>query len=146
MGSSFGGYLAVSAATFEPGVYKCALAISALYDWGKYIQENKYQQFSGPEYSRLLYKLGAPGKNQQKFDAMAPLRHADQLKAALFIAWGEFDNPELISQSRSMASAADRNHAAVETMSFVNEAGGIHHLEHRLDLYSHIEAFLAKNL
>jgi dienelactone hydrolase len=146
MGSSFGGYLAVSAAAFEPGVYKCALAISSLYDWGKYIQENKYQQFSGPEYSRLLYKLGDPGKNPQKFDAMSPLRHADQLRAALLIVWGEFDSPELISQSKSMATAADRNHVTVETMSFVNEAGGIHHLDHRLELYSHIEAFLAKNL
>src|ERR1022692_3774551 len=146
MGSSFGGYLAVSAAAFEPGLYKCAVSISALYDWGKYIQENKYQQFSGSEYSRLLWKLGDPGKNQQKFDAISPLRHAEQLRTALFIAWGEFDSPELISQSRSMASAADRNHVPVESMSFLNEAGGIHHLEHRIDLYSHIEAFLAKNL
>src|ERR1017187_5273719 len=88
MGSAFGGYLAVSAATFEPGLYKCALSISAMYDWGKYIQESRFQQFSGPEYSRLLHKLGDPGKNPQRFDAMSPLRHPDQIRAGLFVAWG----------------------------------------------------------
>jgi dipeptidyl aminopeptidase/acylaminoacyl peptidase len=146
MGSAFGGYLAVSAATFEPGLYKCALSISALYDWGKFIQESKFQQFSGPEYSRLLHKLGDPSKNSQRFDAMSPLRHPDQLHAGLFIAWGEFDSPEMISQSKDMASAAEHNHAPVETMSFLNESCGVHHLSHQLELYSHIEAFLSKNL
>jgi dienelactone hydrolase len=146
MGTAFGGYLAVSGAAYEPGLYKCAVAISAFYDWGRYIREDKYSQFSNYFYSRYLHKLGDPGKNPQKFDAIAPLRHADQVSSALFVSWGEYDDPELISQARDMASAVERNHVPVETISFLDEAVGVRHYDHKLDLYTHIEAFLAKNL
>jgi hypothetical protein len=45
-----------------------------------------------------------------------------------------------------MASMARRNNANVETIPFVNEATGVRHLAHRIELYQHIEAFLSKNL
>jgi dienelactone hydrolase len=146
MGTSFAGYLAVSGAAYEPGLYKCALSISGFYDWGRYIRQNKYSQFSNAFYSRYLRKLGDPDKNPQKFDGLAPLRHADQVTSALFISWGEYDNPELVSQAKDMASAVERNHVQVETVSYLNEAVGVRHFDHKLDLYTHIEAFLAKNL
>jgi len=146
MGTYFAGYLAAAGAAFEPGLYKCALSISSYYDWGKYIKEDHYSQFSNPIYSRYLRKLGDPSKDPQKFDATAPLRHADQVTSALFITWGEYDDPEMISQSRDMASAVERNHVQVETLSFLDEAIGVRHLDHRIELYTHIEAFLAKNL
>ncbi len=146
MGTSFGGYLALSGAAYDPGLYKCAVSISSFYDWGKYIKEDKYQQYSDANYARYLRKLGDPGKDPQKFDDIAPLRHADRVTSATFIAWGEYDNPELISQSRDMASSVERNHVQTETMSFLDEGNGVRHLAHKLDLYSHIEAFLSKNL
>ncbi len=146
MGSEFGGYLAVAGAAFEPGLYKCALSISAFYDWGKYIREDKYMQFTSPTYSRYLYELGDPSKNAERYDAMSPLPHASQVHSALFVAWGEYDDPELIGQSREMASAAGKNNVPVETRSFLNEAEGVRHLAHKVELYEHIEAFLSKNL
>ena len=146
MGSEFGGYLAVAGAAFEPGLYKCALSISAFYDWGKYIREDKYMQFTNPYYSRYLYELGDPSKNAERYNAMSPLPHASQVHSALFVAWGEYDDPELIGQSKEMASAVERNGMHVETMSFLNEAEGVRHLAHKVELYEHIEAFLSKNL
>jgi dienelactone hydrolase len=146
MGNSFGGYLAVSGAAFEPDLYRCALSISAIYDWGKYIKEAKYRQYTDSYYSRQLYKLGDPDKNPEKFDAISPLHHASQIRAALFVAWGEYDNPESISQSKDVASAVQGNHVPVETMSFLDEGGGVHHFAHLVDLFTHIEAFLAKNM
>lgn len=146
MGTQFGGYLAVAGAALEPGMYKCALSVSAFYDWGKYITESKYAQFSDAMYSRYLFKLGDPHKNPDRFNAMSPLPLAGQIHSALFLAWGEFDNPEVIGQSKDMASMAKRNNPNVETISFVNEANGVSHLAHRIELYQHIEAFLSKNL
>ncbi len=146
MGTYFAGYLAASGAAYERGLYKCALAMSSYFDWGRYIKQDKYGQFSNPIYSRYLRKLGDPDKNPQRFDAIAPLLHAGQVNAALFISWGEYDDPELISQSKDMASAVERNHVQVETLSFLDEAVGVRHLDHKIELYSHIEAFLSKNL
>ena len=146
MGTSFGGYLAVAGATFEPGLYKCAISVSAFYDWGKYISEDKYLQYTDTTYSRYLYKLGDPSKNSSKYDLISPLPHASQCKSALLLAWGEFDTPELISQSKDMASAVERGGAHVETVSYLDEADGVRHLAHKVDLYQHIEDFLSKNL
>ena len=146
MGTSFGGYLAIAGATFEPGLYKCAISVSAFYDWGKYISETKYQQFSNPTYSRYLYKLGDPAKNHARYDEMSPLLHASQAKSAMLFVWGEFDSPELIGQSKEMASAVERNNVHVETLSFLDESDGVRHLAHKVELYQRIEDFLAKNL
>jgi dipeptidyl aminopeptidase/acylaminoacyl peptidase len=146
MGTSFAGYLAAAGVAFEPGLYKCALSMSSLFDWGRYLKEAKISQFSNPYYTRYLRKLGDPDKNPQRFDAMAPLRHADQVTTALFVSWGEYDDPELISQSKDMASAVERNHVQVETLSFLDEGVGVRHLDHKIELYQHIEAFLSKNL
>ena len=68
-------------------------------------------------------------------DVDAPLRHADKVTSAMFITWGEFDDPELIGQSKDMASSVERNHVQVETMSFLDESFGVRHLSHKLDLY-----------
>jgi pimeloyl-ACP methyl ester carboxylesterase len=146
MGTSFGGYLAVAGAAFEPGLYKCAIAVSAFYDWGKYISEDKYQQYTNPTYSRYLHKLGDPASNPERYASMSPLPHASQIHSALLIAWGEYDPPELVGQSKEMASAVQRNNVPVETISFLDEADGVRHLAHRIELYEHIEAFLSKNL
>jgi dienelactone hydrolase len=146
MGQSFGGYLAVSGVAFEPGLYKCALAVSAFVDWGNYIGEDKYLQFSDPSYSRFLRKLGDPATSPDRYRAMSPLPHADQIRAPVFLAWGEYDNPEMIAQDKRLASALKKNGVAAETRSFADEAVGIRHLDHRIELYQRIEAFLAKNL
>ena len=77
---------------------------------------------------------------------MSPLPHAAQIHSALFVAWGEYDSPELIGQSKELASAVQKNSMPVETLSFLDEAYGVRHLAHKIELYEHIEAFLSKNL
>jgi len=147
VGQDFGGYLAVAGTAFEPGLYKCAIATSPMYfDWGRYIKEDKYQQFSNITYSRYLYKLGDPAKNPDRYNSMSPLQHAGDIHAALMITWGEYDDPEMISEAKDMASAVQHNGVQVETDSYLDESWGVRHLDHKIDLYQHIEAFLAKNL
>jgi len=146
LGAEFGGYLAVAGTAFEPGLYKCAVSISAYYDWGRYITELNYLKFTDPTYSRYLYKLGNPSSDPAKFNAMSPLPHAGEIHSALLIAWGEYDNPELIGQSRSMASAAEHAGNHVDTLSYLDESYGVRHLDHKIDYYKNVEAFLSKNL
>jgi dipeptidyl aminopeptidase/acylaminoacyl peptidase len=145
LGGAFGGYLSAAAATFNPGLYKCCVSISAYYDWGRYLREENYSKFSNSIYSRYLHKLGDPKSNAAKFDAMSPLPHAGEFHGAALVVWGEYDNPESISQSRDFAAAVGKSNPS-ETLSYNDEALGVHHLGHEIDLYQHVEAFLAKNL
>ena len=146
VGTSFGGYLALSGAAYEPTLYRCAVAVSPVSDWGKSIQENKYNQYSDPVYSRLMRKLGDPTKDPEKFDAISPLRHAEQIQAAVLIAYGEYDPTYEINEAKNLVSIVRKNHLPADTMSFLNEVNGVRHLGHQVELYSRIEAFLAENL
>ena len=146
MGTSFGGYLALSGVAFEPNLYRCAIAVSPVVDWAGIIKDNKVNKNSGDYYYRLVRKLGDPERDEQKFNAMSPLRHADQIRVPLLISTSEYDSSAQTSDTKSLASAVDRNRVPVETVSYLNEAMGARHLANIVDLNSHIEAFLAKNL
>jgi dienelactone hydrolase len=146
VGTGFGGYLALSGAAFDPGLYRCAAAVSPVVDWARVMQDNKVNQFSDPAYSRMLVKLGDPKRDAEKFDAISPLRHADQIRAALLISNSEYDPSAQVSDTKDLGSTVERNHVPVEMVSFLNEAHGVRHLRAKVELYSRIEAFLAKNL
>jgi len=146
VGTSFGGFLALSGVAFEPDLYRCAVAISAVPDWGRVINDYRHEQYSSAFYSRMVFKLGDPKKEREKFNAMSPLEHAGQIRVPVLLSWSEYDPSVQISDLKSLASAVERNHVPVETMSFVNEADGVHHLGHKLELYTRIEAFLARNI
>jgi dienelactone hydrolase len=146
MGTGFGGFLALSGAAYEPSLYRCVVAVSPVSDWGRLIADYKHDKFFDPFYSRIVRKMGDPGKDPEKWDAIAPLRHADQIRAPGLIAMGEYDPPMDLVGSKNVASAMERNHVPVETMSFWDEAGGPRRLADIVELQTHLETFLAKYL
>ena len=147
VGTSFGGFLALSGAAYEPGLYRCAVAVSPeALDYAKYIQEYKYNQYSWWGYARLVHKLGDPKTQLEKFDAIAPLRHAEQIQSAVLICSGQYDPTFLTNESKELVSIVKKNHLPAETMYFLNESDGVSHLGNKVELYSRIETFLAENL
>ncbi|MFA5264187.1 MAG: alpha/beta fold hydrolase [Opitutaceae bacterium] len=146
MGTSFGGYLALCGVAFEPSLYKCAVAVSANYDWGKLISARKYDKFNGPSYARMFKKLGDPKKESEKFSAMSPLKHASDIGVPVFISYSEFDANEETSMAKDLVSTVKRKGIPAESISFIDEANGVRYLENKVELYGRIEAFLAKNL
>ena len=146
VGTGFGGYLALAAAAFDPDLYQCAIGISPVCDWGDVIKERKYSQYSNPYYSRMTRKLGDPDKEPAKFDAMSPLHHAGAIKAAVLISTSEYDASDVIHGARELAAEVRSHGVPAETISFTNEAEGVWHLDHKVELYTKIESFLAEHL
>ncbi len=146
IGTNLGGFLALAGAAYEPSLYRCAVGVSPVLDWAKTIQEEKYFQYSSPWFARAIRKLGDPKSNPAKFDALAPLRHADQIRAAVLIAYGEYDETYLANQAKDLVSIVRKKNLPGDTMRFVIEGAGVRHLEHQVELYSRIESFLAENL
>jgi dienelactone hydrolase len=146
MGSGFGGYLALCGAAFEPSLYRCAIAISAHYDWGELIEEAAYNKYKDPLYFRMLFKLGDPKKEPEKFDAISPLKHAADIRVPVLVSYGEYDSSAAISRAKDLISTVKKKGIAAAAISFRDERGGAHYLDHRVELYQRIEAFLAENL
>jgi dipeptidyl aminopeptidase/acylaminoacyl peptidase len=146
MGTGFGGYLALCGVAFEPSLYRCAVAISARYDWGRIIGEAEYSKYVNPLYFRLLLKLGDPKNDPEKFDAISPLKHATDIRVPVLVSYGEYDSGAEKSMARDFVSTLQKKGVAAESISFFDERGGAHYLDHKVELYQRIEAFLSKNL
>jgi acetyl esterase/lipase len=149
MGGSFGGYLALAGVVNDPDLYRCAVTIAGVFDWEKLIQDKKwdYQHSAGdPEYLRLMRKLGDPKKEPEKFDAISPVRHVDQIRVPVFVNHGGYDPISDITQSTRLISELEKNHVPHESLIVTEEGHGMAELSDRVDLYTRIEAFLAKNM
>ena len=146
MGTSFGGYLAACGAAFEPDLYRCAIAISGVFDWAQVMKEAKYDQYSSAKFGILRRFLGDPNKRTEDFDAISPLRHVDQMKIPVFVAHGKEDNIADVAESRRLIIELEKFHVPHEVMIVGGEGHGMHYLKNEVALYSRLEDFLAKNL
>ncbi len=146
MGSSFGGYLAMCGAAFEPGMYRCAVTIAGVFDWAQVIKEKKSVQFDSAAYGIFLRNLGDPKANREQFDSISPLRHVDQVKIPVFVAHGREDEVADVQESRALITQLEKSHVEHESMFVANEGHGMSFTKNQVELYERIEAFLAKNL
>jgi dipeptidyl aminopeptidase/acylaminoacyl peptidase len=146
MGGSFGGYLAVSGVVNEPDLYRCAVTMAGVFDWAQLIKDKKYDKYDSPTYGRMMRKLGDPKQQPEKFDAISPGRHADKIRVPVFVAGGKDDQTVEIEQSKTLISTLNRYKIPNETYIVGEEGHGMAHLDKRVELYTRIEAFLAKNL
>lgn len=146
MGGSFGGYLAVDGVVNEPDLYRCAVTVAGVFDWAKHISETKYYQYESYVYGYFMRHLGSPKSNPEYFDAISPGRHVDRIKVPVFVAGGGDDPRVEIAQSKDLLSELERYHVPHESYIASEETHGMHHLDKQVELYTRIEAFLAKYL
>jgi len=146
MGTSFGGYLALSGAAFEPDLYRCAVTISGVFDYEQVMKESKYDQHSTAKYGILLRNLGDPKTHEAAFNAAAPLRHVQDVKIPVFVAHGKEDVIAEVTESRALIGELEKFHVPHEVMIVAGEGHGMSKLKNQVELYSRVEAFLAKYL
>jgi acetyl esterase/lipase len=146
MGGSFGGYLAVSGVVHEPALYRCAVTIAGVFDWEQQIKDKKYDRYENPTFGRMIRKLGDPKQQPEKFAAISPLRQVDQIRVPVFVSHGKDDPVVDIGQSRRLISELENHHVTHESLLVGEEGHGMGHLDNQIELYTRIEAFLAKYL
>ena len=147
MGGSFGGFLALMGVVENPSLYRCAVAISGVYDWEQLIRDRKYDYTKfDPWYAVLLRRLGDPRAVPEKFDKIAPVRHIDRVRVPVFVTHGGYDPNADIGQSTRLVSELKKNKVPCESYIVGSEGHGMLHLANRVEQYSRIEAFLARNM
>lgn len=146
VGGSFGGYLAVSGAAFEPDMYRCVVTISGVFDWAEVIRESKSDEYTSARYGVLRRFLGDSATTNAELDEISPLHHADQIRVPVFISHGTGDRVANVQESRNLISALEKYHVPHETMIVGGEGHGMQFLKNQVELYTRIEEFLKKNL
>jgi dienelactone hydrolase len=146
MGGSFGAYLALSGVAHEPDLYRCAVTIAGVFDWETVMAADRYAEYLSNNYAILKRKLGDPAKQQAKFAAISPLRFVNQIKVPLFVAHGKDDHVAEVGESKRLIAELKKHGIRYEALLVGGEGHGMAELTNQVELYSRIEAFLAREL
>ncbi len=146
VGGSFGGYLAVCGAAFEPDLYRCAVSIAGVFDWEQIIKQLRRNSSDSYSYHKLLADLGDPRKQKETFAGISPIKTATKIKIPVFVAHGQEDRIVDIDQSRQLIRALEQAGIPHESMLKKDAGHGFTALTDRVELYTRIESFLKKHL
>jgi dipeptidyl aminopeptidase/acylaminoacyl peptidase len=97
-------------------------------------------------YGLLLRKLGDPKENQEKFDAISPVKHVEKIKIPVYVAHGTEDLVASAAQSRRLIAELKKHGVTYEKQIERGEGHGFRKVDNRVELYTGIEAFLARHL
>jgi acetyl esterase/lipase len=146
MGASFGGYLSLCGAVYEPDMYRCAVTIAGVFDWEKVMKESKSTGYFPAQYGTLRRRLGDPKQDAEKFEAISPVRHAERIKIPIYVAHGTDDVVASVAQSKRLIAELKKYGVTHEAQIEREEGHGFQMLENRVELYTAIEKFLEKHL
>jgi dipeptidyl aminopeptidase/acylaminoacyl peptidase len=116
VGRAYGGFLALSALAFSPGVYAAGIDLSGISDLSGFFRG------SDPWIADMaIPKYGHPRHDRRLFRAISPLRKADAIREPLLIVHGVNDTNVPITESRGMVSALQRLGRDVEYLELAGE-------------------------
>ncbi len=146
VGASFGGYLAVCGAAFEPDLYRCAVTVAGVFDWERVMKDWRRESRATYMLRHLEHKFGDPRQNRAKFAELSPLTAADQIRVPVFVAHGQDDRIADVAHSRQLVKTLAAHRVPHETLFLKHVGHGLERIENRVELYTRIEAFLKKHL
>src|SRR5690606_4314579 len=111
MGSGFGGYSALHAATYNSSFYKCAISMSGYTNLFTYFKEIPPHQ---QQYVRLFYNIiGDPSREYEMFKAISPVFHADKVKIPVLFAQGGNDRFSSLTDANQFVQKLKNNNVPI---------------------------------
>jgi dipeptidyl aminopeptidase/acylaminoacyl peptidase len=139
-GRGFGGYAALAGAAFEPGVYRCAVAIAGISD---------VERFLTPMNERAqkwwLRYVGATRVTAGRLVDISPARHAKDISAPVLLMHGRDDTVIPIAQTETMAASLRREGKSVEVTMLEGEDHWLSRSATRRQSLESLMAFVEKH-
>ncbi|MCF3651190.1 alpha/beta hydrolase family protein [Synoicihabitans lomoniglobus] len=139
MGASFGGYLAIAGAAWEPDLYRVAITNVGVFDWDMLISDSRRESYTS--YHWLMKNIG---NDPAKVAAFSPLKQVDDIRIPVFIAHGRQDIRVDISQSVRLERALKSNGTPHETYYEGDSAHGFAAAEAQAAYLEALDSFLIK--
>lgn len=141
-GASYGAYAALMGVAREPGLYRCAIALSGPYDLSKlYRWGDIHRSDYGMHYLNMVL-----GTDKAALVADSPISRASAITVPVLLAHGELDGRVPIQFALAMRSALDKAGHPPEFVQYDWEGHGLDAPKDAMDFYSRMLAFLATNL
>lgn len=140
MGSGFGGYSALYAATYNSSFYRCSISMSGYTNLFTYFKEiPPYQQ----QYINLFYKtIGNPIEEYEMFKAVSPLFHADRVRIPVLFAQGGSDRYSSLTDANQFVQKVKNNNVPVKYIYHEDEGRRFRSDENIVNYYQEVELFL----
>ncbi|MFD2743584.1 MULTISPECIES: S9 family peptidase [Sphingobacterium] len=144
MGTGFGGYSALHAATFNPSMYKCIISSSGYSNLFTYFKEIPPHL---KKYVQMYYQIiGNPERETEFFKTISPLFHAGKVKKPVLFFQGGKDKFTSVTDANQFVARLKQNNIPVRYI-FKEEEGRRFKNEENMTLYfQEIESFLKKYL
>ena len=140
MGTGFGGYSALHAATYNSSFFKCAISMSGYTNLFTYFREipPHHQQ-----YVRLFYNIiGNPSKEYEMFKAISPVFHADRVRIPVLFAQGGKDGFSSLTDANQFVQKLKNNNIPVRYIYREEEGRRFRSEENIIHYYQEVETFL----
>lgn len=145
-GGSYGGYATLMGLVRDPDLYRCGFEFAGVTDlelmytsdWSDASAD--YKEFGMP------VLLGDREADAAMLKENSPLTQAAKIRQPLLLAYGKEDRRVPIDHGTRFRDAVSKGNPNVEWVSYWDEGHGLAHIKNRLDFYTRVEKFLARNL
>lgn len=141
-GASYGGYAALMSVIREPNLYQCAVSYVGVTDLPTFLNEQKGKLRRSTE----AYLEQVLGENENELAEQSPLNHVAKIQVPLFIAHGGDDSRVPLKHAEMLKEELDKNSKPYEWLVFDDEGHGFWKVEHRVEYYDQLTAFLKQHL
>lgn len=142
MGTSFGGYSTVQAATLAPDLYRCGVAVAGVYDLSLLAKTGDLPDLS----FGAAYLQDVIGKDEAQLKAFSPVHQVNKLKASLLIAHGKKDKRAPVEHAERLKNALDKAGKSYQWLEFNDEAHGFYAPQNQEIYFRAVQKFLAEHL
>jgi dipeptidyl aminopeptidase/acylaminoacyl peptidase len=145
MGASFGGYLAICGAAFDPDLYSCAITNAGVFDW-KYQWEHFEDYANSRFYDEIKQLVSSKSNVDEFFYKASPIHAAGNIKIPVLIAGGRDDRRVPVVQSYRLVRKMRKSGNRPETYFKIDETHGFHYEANRVRYYEKVLDFLNRNI
>ena len=142
-GGSYGGYATMAGLTFTPDLYRCGINYVGVTDVA--LLFNSMPTHWEPLKELMKVQIGDPD-DEALMDSISPIAHVENIDDPILIVHGRRDPRVVIKHAEKLRREMKRSEKEFEWLVKSNEGHGFQKEENRLELYSMMEEFLAKNL
>lgn len=146
MGTSYGGYAALTAAWKGNGLYKAAIAYAAVSDMT--FQTENYPKFWTLHLQNWTQYTGDPqdAKIRENLDDISPINHVEEFNIPLLLIHGTNDRVVDVRQSKILQEKLEKIGKDVQTFYLKNEGHGLSKRNTTMKFWREVEVFLAEHL
>jgi len=144
MGGSYGGYAVLRAVTREPDLFKVGIALFAPSDLPRQLAHYRANPDFSYAYAFWTQRVGNEDTDRARLDKVSPINAVNQIRAPLFIVYGDNDPRIPYAQSADFVRALRTAKKDFVRYAPEGEGHGIADEKARIKIYETLESFLAK--